>query len=71
MKKIVKKHWSHELWIDASKEQPCALKKILSKAGNRTSLQVHKHKFETMSGKLYKSKTTLNVDYFLEYGMLL
>jgi mannose-1-phosphate guanylyltransferase len=72
--KIVKKHWGHEQWIADGEEQPYALKRILFKAGKRTSLQVHKHKFETNyvlsgTGKLYKSKTVLNVDYFLEHGM--
>lgn len=72
--KIVTKHWGYELWIANGVEQPYALKRILFLAGKRTSLQVHKHKFETNyvlsgTGKLYKSKTTLNVDYFLEHGM--
>lgn len=72
--KKVSKHWGHEIWIANGIDQPYALKRILFKAGNRTSLQVHKHKFETNyvlagTGKLYKSKTTLNVDYFLDHGM--
>lgn len=72
--KIVKKHWGHEQWIADGIEQPYALKRILFKAGNRTSLQVHKHKFETNyvlsgTGKLYKSNTTFNTDHFLEHGM--
>ena len=72
--KIIKKHWGHEQWIADGIEQPYALKRILFLAGKRTSLQVHKHKFETNyvlsgTGKLYKSKTILNVDYFLEHGM--
>ena len=73
MKKVTK-HWGHELWIADGSHTPYALKRILFKAGNRTSLQVHKYKIETNyvlsgTGKLYISKDVLNIDYFLENGM--
>lgn len=72
--KIIKKHWGHEQWIADGIEQPYALKRILFLAGKRTSLQVHKYKFETNyvltgKGKLLISKNTLNIDNFLEHGM--
>ena len=63
-KKLVKKHWGHEEWFADGVATPFALKRILFLAGNRTSLQVHQHKFETTfvlsgTGKLYKSKEPL------------
>ena len=59
--KFVNKPWGNELWIADGVRTPYALKRILFKAGNRTSLQVHKFKFETNyvlsgSGILYRSK---------------
>ena len=45
--KKITKHWGHELWIADGIRTPYALKRILFKAGNRTSLQVHQYKFET------------------------
>lgn len=74
--KIVTKHWGHELWIADGVRTPYALKRILFKAGNRTSLQVHEHKFETNyvlsgTGKLYKSKEIFDVANFLLNGMSL
>lgn len=74
MIKQVKKHWGHELWIADGQATPYALKRILFKEGNRTSLQVHRQKFETNyvlsgTGKLYRSKTALNIEWFLEKGM--
>ena len=58
--KTVNKPWGNELWIADGERTPYALKRILFKAGNRTSLQVHEYKFETNyvlfgSGKLYLS----------------
>lgn len=72
--KIVNKHWGHELWIADGIRTPYALKKILFKAGNRTSLQVHRYKFETTyvlsgTGKLYRSKELFDIDKFLAIGM--
>ena len=74
MIKQVKKHWGHELWIADGQGTPYALKRILFKAGNRTSLQVHEHKFETNyvfsgTGTLYRSKEVLDIQNFLEKGM--
>lgn len=72
--KKVTKHWGHELWIADGVRTPYASKRILFKAGNRTSLQVHEHKFETNyvlsgTGKLYISKHKLDIDLFLSQGM--
>jgi mannose-6-phosphate isomerase-like protein (cupin superfamily) len=72
--KIVKKHWGQETWIADGVRTPYALKRILFLSGNRTSLQVHEHKFETNyvlsgTGKLYRSKDTLNIAEFLTNGM--
>jgi len=72
--KKVTKPWGNELWIADGVRTPYALKRILFKAGNRTSLQVHQHKFETNyvlsgTGKLYRSKTVLDMQNFLQNGM--
>jgi mannose-6-phosphate isomerase-like protein (cupin superfamily) len=72
--KKVSKHWGHELWIADGIRTPYALKRILFKAGNRTSLQVHQHKFETNyvlsgTGKLYRSKEVFDIDAFLINGL--
>jgi mannose-6-phosphate isomerase len=72
--KTVNKPWGNELWIADGERTPYALKRILFKAGNRTSLQVHEYKFETNyvlsgSGKLYKSKEILDIAVFLVNGM--
>jgi mannose-6-phosphate isomerase len=72
--KIVKKHWGQETWIADGIRTPYALKRILFLSGNRTSLQVHEHKFETNyvlsgTGKLYRSKDILNIAEFLANGM--
>lgn len=45
--KIVKKPWGEELWIADGKRSPYALKRILFRAGFRSSLQVHQFKSET------------------------
>ena len=45
--KTVNKPWGNELWIADGVRTPYALKRILFKSGNRTSLQVHEYKFET------------------------
>ncbi len=45
--KMVSKPWGSELWIADGIRTPYALKKIFFKAGFRSSLQVHKYKFET------------------------
>lgn len=72
--KKVNKHWGHELWIADGSHTPYALKRILFKAGNRTSLQVHEQKIETNyvlsgTGKLYISREPLYIKGFLENGM--
>ena len=46
--KTVKKPWGQEKWIaDGSPKFPYALKEIILKAGNKSSLQFHKHKQES------------------------
>lgn len=72
--KIVTKHWGQETWIADGVRTPYALKRILFKAGNRTSLQVHQQKFETnyvLSGRglLYISKDKFDVEHFLNNTM--
>lgn len=72
--KKVSKPWGHELWIADGVRTPYALKRILFKEGNRTSLQVHQYKFETNyvlsgTGLLYKSQEIFDVDEFLANGM--
>lgn len=72
--KKVTKHWGYELWIADGSDTPYASKRILFKAGNRTSLQVHEHKIETNyvlsgTGMLHRSKEPLDIAKFLEQGM--
>ena len=72
--KTVNKPWGNELWIADGVRTPYALKRILFKSGNRTSLQVHEYKFETNyvlsgSGKLYRSNEKFDINAFLENGM--
>jgi mannose-1-phosphate guanylyltransferase len=72
--KKVNKHWGYELWIADGSVTPYASKRILFKAGNRTSLQVHQYKIETNyvlsgTGILHRSQEALNIDQFLEHGM--
>jgi mannose-1-phosphate guanylyltransferase len=72
--KKVNKHWGYELWIADGVRTPYASKRILFKAGNRTSLQVHEYKFETNyvlsgTGFLYHSKEPLDIAKFLQHGM--
>ncbi len=72
--KKVNKHWGYELWIADGVRTPYASKRILFKAGNRTSLQVHEKKFETNyvlsgTGILHRSKEPLDIAKFLEEGM--
>ena len=74
MTKVVNKPWGNEFWIADGTITPYALKRILFKAGNRTSLQVHEYKVETNyvlsgTGKLYKSKEIFNIASFLAQGM--
>lgn len=75
IKKVIK-HWGHELWIADGNNTPYALKRILFKAGNRTSLQVHRYKFETNyvlsgTGKLLISQEKLDIENFLNKNMSL
>lgn len=72
--KQVNKHWGYELWIADGTETPYASKRILFRAGNRTSLQVHEYKTETNyvlggTGILHRSKSQLDIKQFLETGM--
>jgi quercetin dioxygenase-like cupin family protein len=72
--KKVTKHWGHELWIADGSATPYASKRILFKAGNRTSLQVHEYKIETNyvlsgTGILHRSREPLDIVKFLEQGM--
>jgi mannose-1-phosphate guanylyltransferase len=72
--KKVTKHWGHELWIADGSATPYASKRILFKAGNRTSLQVHEYKIETNyvlsgTGTLHRSREPLDIAKFLEQGM--
>ncbi len=72
--KKVSKHWGYELWIADGVRTPYASKRILFKAGNRTSLQVHEFKFETNyvlsgTGVLHRSREPLDIAKFLEQGM--
>jgi quercetin dioxygenase-like cupin family protein len=71
--KKVSKPWGHELWMTDETKSPYTLKRILFKAGNRTSLQVHQEKYETNyvlsgKGKLYRSKEKLDIDRYLKDG---
>lgn len=72
--KKVSKHWGYELWIADGVRTPYASKRILFKAGNRTSLQVHEYKFETNyvlsgTGILHRSREPFDIKAFLEHGM--
>ena len=72
--KKVTKHWGQELWIADGSHTPYACKRILFKAGNRTSLQVHEYKIETNyvlsgTGILLRSKEPLDIAEFLKNGM--
>ena len=72
--KKVNKHWGHEIWIADGLSTPYALKRIMFKAGNRTSLQVHQYKIETAyvlsgTGIMYKSKEKLDIEQYLLKGM--
>lgn len=74
MTKLVKKHWGEELWIADGSDTPYALKRILFREGNRTSLQVHKFKTETNhvisgTGKLVFGTEAFDVDSFVANGM--
>lgn len=72
-KKVVKP-WGHELWISPGAPQhQYALKEILFKAGNRTSLQVHQYKSETNyvltgNGHLLYHKTPFDFTRFVNGG---
>lgn len=45
--KRVEKPWGHEIWLTGDPSPVFAFKRILLKAGNRTSLQYHRYKRET------------------------
>ena len=72
--KVVTKPWGQELWLSDGSVMPYALKEISFNAGNRTSLQVHKYKFETNyiksgTGTLYLSSVFFDVDRYLSNQM--
>lgn len=74
MSKIVTKPWGNELWISDGTETPFALKKIFFKAGNQTSIQVHKFKVETNfvlegTGIFLLSDEKFDIDTYLGGGM--
>lgn len=74
-KKVIKP-WGYEIWLADGTESPYALKRILFKQGSRTSLQVHKKKYETNyvlsgTGKLYRSREIFDIEKFLKHGMTL
>jgi len=73
MKKVTK-HWGYEQWIADGTSTPYASKRILFRAGNRTSLQVHEFKIETNyvlsgTGILHRSKEPLDIKKYLSAGM--
>lgn len=68
--KLVTKPWGHELWIADGVRTPYATKRILFRSGNKTSLQIHKEKFETNYvlsgyGTLLISEEFFDVDLYL------
>ena len=73
IKKVIK-HWGQELWIADGTHTPYACKRILFKAGKRTSLQVHEYKIETNyvlsgTGILLRSREPLDISNYLKNGM--
>lgn len=72
--KKVNKPWGYEIWIADGVQSPYAVKKIFFKKGNRTSLQVHRKKYETNYvleglGFFLKSKEKFDIDKFLDDGL--
>lgn len=72
--KIVMKPWGYELWIADGVRTPYANKKILFNAKSKTSLQVHKEKFETNYvlsgyGTLLISEEFFDIDTYLSGKM--
>ena len=71
--RLVNKPWGHETWIADGSSGPYALKRILFKAGFRSSLQVHQYKSETNyvlsgSGKFEFFGPILDCERFLTGG---
>lgn len=71
---LINKPWGNELWISDGSITPYAIKRILFRAKNRTSLQVHQFKIETNyvlsgTGILLKSIEAFQIDEFLKTGM--
>jgi mannose-1-phosphate guanylyltransferase len=67
---LVMKPWGYELWIADGVRTPYANKKILFRAGCKSSLQVHKEKVETNYvlsgyGTLLISERFFDVDLYL------
>jgi mannose-6-phosphate isomerase len=63
--KRVNKPWGHELWIECSSDIPYVMRILNITAGERTSLQAHEQKLETMlvtqgTGLLTTSKEQLD-----------
>lgn len=72
--KVVTKPWGYERWIQPGSEQyPFVLKELCLKAGQRTSLQVHKTKSESIfilygTGQLLISDVDIDCDRYLNNG---
>lgn len=70
----VVKPWGHEVWLQAGTEvYPFALKELLLKAGNQTSLQVHQFKSESIrvisgSGQILYSDQLFDCTRFFNNG---
>jgi quercetin dioxygenase-like cupin family protein len=68
--KKVNKPWGHELWIADGVRTPYALKRILFESGKRSSLHVHRFKYETNfviggSGFIQLSDGPIDFDLYL------
>ena len=72
--KTVTKPWGYERWIQpGSKQYPYVLKELCLKAGQRTSLQVHQTKSESIfilqgTGQLLTATVDLDCDRYLNNG---
>ena len=72
--KVVTKPWGWEKWIQPGSEQyPFSLKQLLLRAGQRTSLQVHHYKSESIlmlegTGVLLTSPITFDCERYLRGG---
>lgn len=71
--KLVKKPWGEEMWIADGISTPYALKRILFRSGNRSSLHVHQFKVETNlviqgNGVFQISREEFETETFLKLG---